>query len=34
MDLTCVHIERDTAQYFPIGNAGVKIIYLEHETID
>jgi hypothetical protein len=34
MHFARIHPERDAAQYFPIADAGVKIIYFEHETSD
>ena len=34
MYLTRIHVESDATQYFPIADAGVQIIYFEHETID
>jgi hypothetical protein len=34
MHLTRIYSEGDAAKNFPIANAGVKIIYFEHETID
>jgi hypothetical protein len=32
--LARIHVERDAAEDFPIADAGVKIIYFEHETSD
>jgi hypothetical protein len=34
VNLSGIHLESNSTKYFPIANAGVEIIYFEHETID
>jgi hypothetical protein len=34
VDLSSIHPESNSTKYFPIADAGVQIIYFEHETSD